>query len=280
MKKILITGAGSYVGESVKAFLLRWPEQYQVDTVHTKTDDWKCMSFSGYDSVFHVAGIAHIKETDENRELYYKVNRDMTVEIAQKAKEAGVGQFIFMSTMSVYGMETGVITKDTPTNPKNNYANSKLQAEKLINTFADKDFKICTLRPPMIYGKNCKGNFQTVIKIIKKSPVFPNVCNQRSLIYIDNFSCFVKKVIDEELEGLYFPQNKEYMNTTQMATWIAEALGKKVFMSVVAGAGVKCIQPVVGLVKKAFGTLVYKDTEDFNFDYCIVDLQESVKRSV
>ncbi len=280
MKKILITGAGSYVGESVKVFLLQWPEQYQVDTVHTKTKEWSQLSFDGYDSVFHVAGIAHIKETRENRDLYYKVNRDMAVEIAQKAKESGVAQFIFMSTMSVYGMETGVITKDTPTNPKNSYADSKLQAERFINNLADECFKICILRPPMIYGKGCKGNFQSVIKIVKKSPVFPKVRNQRSLIYIDNFSSFVKKVIDENLEGLYFPQNKEYMNTTQMATWIAEKLGKKEFISVTAGVGIKCIQPVVGLAKKAFGTLIYKDTEDFNFDYCSVDLEKSIKRSV
>ena len=280
MKKILITGAGSYVGESVKAFLLQWPAQYQVDIVHIKTDEWKQLSFGGYDSVFHVAGIAHIKESDENRALYYKVNRDMAVEIAKKAKEAGVKQFIFMSTMSVYGMETGVITKDTPTNPKNSYGDAKLQAEEIISDLADTAFKICTLRPPMIYGKNCKGNFQSVIRIVKKSPVFPKVRNQRSLIYIDNFSCFVKKAIDEELEGLYFPQNREYMNTTQMAIWIAETLGKKVFISVIAGAGVKCIQPVVGLAKKAFGTLIYKDIEDFNFEYCIVGLEESIKRSI
>lgn len=280
MKKILITGAGSYVGESVKAFLLQWPEQYQVDAVHTKTDEWKQLSFDGYDSVFHVAGIAHIKETRENRDLYYKVNRDMAVEIAQKAKESGVAQFIFMSTMSVYGMETGVITKDTPTNPKNSYADSKLQAEKLINDLADECFKICILRPPMIYGKGCKGNFQSVIKIVKKSPVFPKVRNQRSLIYIDNFSNFVKKVVDEKLNGLYFPQDREYMSTSQMAIWIAERLEKKEFLSVVAGVGVKCLQPVVGVTRKAFGTLIYKDTEEFDFDYCIAEIKQAVERSI
>jgi len=280
MKKILITGAGSYVGESVKTFLLQWPEQYQVDVVHTKTDDWKQLAFDGYDSVFHAAGIVHIKENSENKQSYYDVNRDLTCEIAKKAKLEGVRQFIFISTMSVYGMETGIITKDTPTNPKNSYGDSKLQAEKLLNQLVDDCFKVCILRPPMIYGKGCKGNFQTVVKIVKNSPVFPEVNNHRSLIHIENFAGFVKKAVDEDLSGLFFPQNEEYMNTSQMVRWIAETLGKKCFSSAILGLGVKLMLPLSRTAKKAYGSLIYKDLEVFDYDYCSIGLEESVKKSV
>ncbi|MBR5858876.1 MAG: NAD-dependent epimerase/dehydratase family protein, partial [Clostridia bacterium] len=182
MKKILITGANSYIGTSFETYLKEnFPDDYVVDTVDMIDGTWHEKSFAGYDSVFHVAGIAHQKETKENAHLYYEVNRDLAIEIAKKAKDDGVKQYIFLSSMSVYGVETGVITKETEPNPKSNYGKSKLQAEQGISSLASDDFKVCILRPPMVYGRGCKGNFQTVVKIVKKSPVFPNVKNKRSI---------------------------------------------------------------------------------------------------
>lgn len=119
MKKILITGKNSYIGESVENWLLKEPDKYKVDTVDMKDGSWKEKDFSEYDVVFHVAGIAHIKETSDNQELYYKVNRDLAYETAQKAKQGGIKQFVFLSSMSVYGVETGVINKNTPVCPNN-----------------------------------------------------------------------------------------------------------------------------------------------------------------
>ena len=86
MKKILITGQGSYIGESFKNYVLNNYTDYTIETVDMLTDKWKETDFSGYDAVFHVAGIAHIKETKENASLYYKVNCDLAYEVANKAK--------------------------------------------------------------------------------------------------------------------------------------------------------------------------------------------------
>jgi len=116
LKKILITGANSYIGTSFEKWMGQY-EGYEIDTVDTKNNKWKEADFSKYDVVFHVAGIAHIKETKENAHLYYEINRDMTVEIANKAKENGIKQFVLLSSMSVYGMVTGIITKTTKPNP-------------------------------------------------------------------------------------------------------------------------------------------------------------------
>ena len=128
MKKILITGANSYIGTSFEKYLKEnYPDEYIVDTVDMIDGSWREKSFAGYDSVFHVAGIAHQKETKKNAHLYYEVNRDLAVETAKKAKSEGVKQFIFLSSMSVYGMDTGVITKETKPNPKSNYGKSKFQ---------------------------------------------------------------------------------------------------------------------------------------------------------
>ena len=280
MKKILITGANSYIGVSFENYMKQWADEYSVDTVDMIDGTWREKDFGGYDAVFHVAGIAHKKETKENAEIYYKVNRDLAVETAKKAKEDGVKQFIFLSSMSVYGMDTGVITKDTVPTPKSNYGKSKLQAEEGINALSSDDFKVCTLRPPMVYGKDCKGNFQTVVKIVKKSPVFPRIKNERSMIYIDNLASFVKLCVDRELCGLYFPQNKEYVTTVDMAKGIAAKLEKKRYFSYLLGCGVFVLRPFVSMAKKGFGTLTYLNTEELDYSYCVVDNEESIKRSI
>ena len=261
MKKILITGANSYIGTSFEKFINEnFNEDYQVDTIDMIDGSWRKKSFAGYDVVYHVAGIAHQKETKENAHLYYEINRDLAVEVAKKTKADGVKQFIFLSSMSVYGMDTGVITKETKPNPKTNYGKSKLQAEEQIVNLRDEAFKVCVLRPPMVYGEGCKGNYNTIIKLVKKFPFFPRVNNKRSMVHIDNMVLCIKKTIDEGLNGLYFPQDNEYANTTKMAKQIADSMGKKIYMSYLLGLAVICLKPFNRTVKKAFGSLIFKDT--------------------
>lgn len=280
MKKILVVGKNSYIGKSFGEFLQQWPDQYHVDAISVRDDSWRTLSFNGYDCIFHLAGLAHIKETHENRHLYYEIDRDLPIEIAKKASLEGVKQFIFMSSMSVYGLETGVITPETIPSPKTNYGIAKIQAELAIKALEHDYFKVCILRPPMVYGKGCKGNFNGVVRLVKMLPIFPKVNNKRSMLYIENLCSFVKKVIDEEYTGLYFPQNREYMNTTQLAKWISDGIGKKVYMSLMLGLGVRLLQLVSAKSRKGFGTLIYKGLEKHNFDYCTGELEESVKRSV
>ncbi len=263
MKKILITGANSYIGTSFERYINdNFANEYSIDTVDMLDGSWREKDFSGYDVIFHVAGIAHQKETLENEHLYYSVNRDLAVEAAAKAKSDGVGQFIFLSSMSVYGKESGVITKDTSPAPKSHYGKSKLEAEEGIWTLNNDAFRVALVRPPMVYGKDCKGNFQTVIKIVKKFPVFPKVKNSRSMIYIDTLCQHIKECVDNGTSGIMLVQNFEYMNTSEMATVIAEKLGKKIYLSRLLGFAVKMICPFVSKANKAFGTLVYeKDGE-------------------
>lgn len=260
MKKILITGANSYIGTSFEKYIKdNFSDQYQVDTIDMIDGSWREKSFAGYDSVFHVTGIAHQKETKENAHLYFEVNRDLAVEVAKKAKDEGVGQFIFLSSMSVYGMDTGVITRETKPNPKTNYGKSKLQAEEQIVVLRDKTFKVCVLRPPMVYGDGCKGNYQTIVKIVRKFPVFPRVNNKRSLVNINNLVLFVKNLVDENGDGLFFPRDKEYIRTIDLAKEIAKEKGKRIYLSYLLGFVVIIFRPFCGKLKKAFGNLIYKD---------------------
>lgn len=256
MKTILITGANSYVGTSLEKWLSKWPEDYTIDTISVREDKWKSYDFSRYDVVFHVAGIAHIKETKENAELYYKVNRDLAYEVAKRSKKSNVKQFIFVSSMSVYGMEIGVISRDTVPKPKSNYGKSKLQAEELIEQLQDFNFRIAVLRPPMIYGEGCKGNYVRLEKFALKSPVFPKIENKRSMIYIDNLCEFVKGLIDEGSNGLFLPQNEDYVCTSDMVRDIAEVHRKKIYMIKLFNPLLKVLK--VSTVSKVFGNLVYE----------------------
>lgn len=281
MKRVLITGANSYIGTSFEKYINEnYPDDYVVDTVDMIDGSWRSMSFAGYDSVFHIAGIAHQKETKKNAHLYYQVNRDLAIETAKKAKADGVKQFIFLSSMSVYGMDTGVITKETAPNPKSHYGKSKWQAEQAIGPLNAEDFKVCILRPPMVYGKGCKGNFQTVVKIVKKSPFFPNVKNERSMIYIDNLSEFVKLCVEEKSSGVYLPQNKEYVSTKDMARGIAKALGKKIYFDNVTGLVVRLLRPFFSVAKKGFGSLTYQNLEQNENTYCVLEFENSIVNSV
>lgn len=256
MKKILITGAKSYIGESVEDYLLQWPDLYDVTVKDTMGWNPATVDFDGFDVVFNVAGIAHIKETKENRHLYFDINRDLVVNIAKTAKEAGVRQFILLSTMSVYGLTVGHITKKTLTNPSSAYGRSKVEADEAIEKLTDNNFKFCCLRPPMVYGKGCKGNYQSLRAFALKSPFFPDYNNQRSMIYIGNLCEFVKIAIDYEKSGLFFPQNAEYVRTSDMVRLIADENGKKIRFTKAFNLAIR-IAPLK-VVKKVFGNLTYE----------------------
>lgn len=278
MKHILIAGAGSYIGSALEHRLD--PKEYRVSVLDVQDPSWEQADFSGFDTVVHIAAIVHQKERSDMEELYFRVNRDLALRCARKARAQGVGQFLFMSSMSVYGMDTGVITPDTVPAPVTFYGKSKLAAENLLRCEADDRFRVCILRPPMVYGPGCKGNFQTVVQLVKKLPVFPLVRNRRSMIHVDNLVEFIKLCIDRELEGLYFPQNREYVQTSHMAHCIAQKLGKRIFFSRLLGLGVLCIRPFVGTAKKAFGTLIYENTERHGYSYCVREQDSSIFHAV
>lgn len=320
MKRILITGAGSFIGTSFEKYIKNHPEssEYEISVMDTLTgrvvgencsasneidesresnettsdsaeifaspDAW---NFAGYDTVFHVAGIAHAdvgKVSKEGRELYRKVNTELAIETAKKAKAAGVKQFIFMSSAIVYGAsapigEGKVITKDTEPEPENFYGESKLNAEKgLLNFSKPQEFKIVILRPPMIYGPNCRGNYNSLRKFALKMPLFPRVRNERSMLYIDNLCEFVRLMIDNEESGIFHPANKEYSNTSEMVSLIAKEHGRKV--SLIGGFTwlLKIMSHFTGLVNKAFGNLTYApELTEYKANYRVVSLEESIR---
>ena len=283
MKKILITGAASYVGESVRRYILSTSSDFQIDAVDTMGDNWKKADYSQYDVVYHVAGIAHVNADPKMEALYYKVNRDLTIEVAKHAKAAGVKQFIFMSSQIVFhesqSLKTEVLTAQTKENPNGFYGDSKLQAELGIKPLEDKNFKVCILRPCMIYGPNAKGNFPRLAKLACKTPVFPCWHNKRSMLYIDNLAEFVKQAVLRELSGTYYPQNRELADTVEIIRFFAKAAGHRIWITRLLNPFVWLGSFVLQPINKMFATYYYDpEMSKMDFDYQLVSFEESLKR--
>lgn len=285
MRNVLITGAGSYVGESVRRYILSTSSDFEIDAVDTMNDAWKEADFSKYDVVYHVAGIAHVNADPKMEALYYKVNRDLTVEVARAAKAAGVKQFIFMSSQIVFhesqSLKSEVLTADTKENPNGFYGDSKLQAEKGLHELECDAFKVCILRPPMIYGPNSKGNFPRLVKLAQKTPLFPAWHNKRSMLYIDNLAEFVKQAILRELSGTFYPQNHELADTVEIIRYFAKANGHKVWITRLLNPFVWLGSFILQPINKMFATYYYDpEMSHMDFDYQLVSFEESLKQMV
>lgn len=287
MKRVLITGAGSYIGTKVQEWLDKafdgTEKLFQVDAVDTINDNWKKADFSQYDVVYNVAGIAHVKAAKGDEPLYYAVNRDMVIKIAKAAKAAGVKQFIHMSSMIVYKevktLAGKQIHKDTIPEPNGFYGDSKLQGESGIRALADDSFKVCIMRPPMIYGPGCKGNFPKLMWLAQKTPVFPAWHNRRSMLYIDNLCEFVKQLILHKVDGTVYPQNAEYSDTVEIVRHFAKTNGKRIWITRLLNPAIWLLGNHVRALGKMFSDSTYDmEMSQYPFEYQIVSFKESLKK--
>lgn len=283
MKKILIIGKNSYIGTNLEKWL--GTENYLINTVESRDNEWEKEDFSYYDIIYHVAGIAHVSSNPKMKELYYEINRDLPVRVAKKAKKEKVKQFIFMSSMIIYGEDAKIgkqkiIDKNTEKCPIDFYGDSKLQADEEIQKISDENFKTVIIRTPMVYGPNCKGNFPKLKKIAKISPVFPNIKNERSMIYIDNLCEFIKQIIDKEEKGVFYPQNKEFVSTKDIIYIMAKSMNKKIYLIKIFNPILSFLSKYIRYINKIFGNKVYKKEISGDFSYCVVDFEESIIKSI
>jgi len=299
MKKILITGKNSYIGNAVAAYLEEYSASentgcalYQVEKLSLRGEDWKTADFSGYDTILHVAGMAHAdvsKVSEETKQLYYQINAELPARVAKKAKAEGVKQFIHLSSVIVYGDSAGVgkekmITADTIPHPSSFYGDSKLKGEEKLQAICSEDFKVAILRLPMVCGKGSKGNYPILAKMAGKTPVFPNIRNKRSMIYIENLAEFIRLLAEKGCGGLFFPQNEEYVITARMVQLIGVAKGKKVRLWGVLNPFVWLASKLPGgvgaLANKAFGSLTIEQGLSGHDEYAYqkYSLEESIGR--
>ena len=257
-KKILITGINSYVGNSFAAYC---KDDFDIDKISLREDSWQKIDFSQYDTILHVAGIVHNSEIAD-KQRYKQINTDLALDVAQKAKNEDVRQFIFLSTMAVYGEigslnECVVIAKDTKPSPDDFYGDSKLQAEIKLKALESDAFNVAIIRPPMVYGEGSKGNYPKLVKIAKYAFIFPDIDNKRSVISIVNLTKKISDIIEGNQNGLFLPQDDEYFCTSQFIKSYRDSLGKKTYLTKVFNPLIRLMAKNVGFVNKVFGGLVY-----------------------
>ncbi len=277
MKRILITGKSSYLANQFRSFL-SGNENYQIDLISVR-EGWKDSDFSSYDVVVHMAGLAHSSPKDDEKEKYYAINRDLAIEVARKAKQDGCAQFVFMSSVIVYGSHHTLITKDTPLCPDNFYGDSKKQAEEGILPLQDESFHVAVIRPPMIDGPGSKGNYRLLSRFSCVTPFFPNVYNERSMLYVDNFCACLKGMIDTGAVGIFLPQNKEIVSTVRLVKEIAKVHHHPLVV-------LKGLNPFISVLRKkslfnkVFGSLVIDPVlSKFDFEYQIVPFELSIENT-
>lgn len=294
---ILVTGANGFIGEALVSSLLSTSHkpiacvrqlvkptldcEYRFIDKLDSTTSWYDL-LRDIDVVIHCAAIMPTKKKSRSDiDKAKEVNEAASLNLAQHAMQQGIKHFIFLSTMSVYGLNTGHITASTPLNPNTPYGQSKAKAENALKALSSEEFVVTIIRPPMVYGPNCKGNFKALYKIANIAPIFPKVNNKRSAIFIDNLSAFIKIIIDNKIEGTLFPQNSEYLNTSEAVSLLAKASSKKVYISKLAGFGINLLKPSP-IIQKAFGSLTYDPNlpgGPNDLEYNIVNFKDSVKKS-
>jgi nucleoside-diphosphate-sugar epimerase len=284
--RILITGKNSYIGNSVKAWLNQREPSFIVDEISLRNLDLHNISFKEYDVIFHVAGIAHISSNRKLIPEYFKVNRDLAIEVARKAKQEGVKHFIFTSSMAIYGDDRQIgdftpIDLNNP-NPTNPYGQSKLEADIAIQKLQTNNFSISILRIPMVYGKTAKGNFLKLVNVSNKLLIIPKIKNKRSVLHINNLSELVSLVIAKKLNGLFYPQDQNYFDTTKFITLVRLSNGKKTlkipFLSLILIFIAFFIKPV----NKIYGNKFYDQSlslvKNINYQkYSIDDVIKELK---
>lgn len=264
--KIAITGKNSYIGNNICKFLNSREHIAHTISVRNDIDN---IDFKDIDAIIHCAAIVHKKEY-EFKEQYEKVNYNLTVDLAKKAKKMGVKQFVFLSTMAVYVNNVEKISKNTPLKPVTLYGKTKLMAETELNKFADDNFTVTIIRPPMVYGKNCPGNYAKLSNLAKKLPVFPKVNNKKSMVYVVNLAFLITSLIENNIGGTFMPMDNKYTSTSYMV----KTINKKIRLSKLLGITINIFKNI-SIIKKAFGTLYYDESCATKINY--IDFEKAIE---
>lgn len=285
--RVLIVGKNSYIGNHIDEWLsAKGIDVIQLDVL---TPEWKTFDYGSFDAIVHVAGIVHRPDC-QDWNLYKSVNCDMPIEIATMAKKQGVKTYVYFSTMGVYDAKKSlkgcVIDCNTPViNDSNSmYGRSKLMAEERLNELRDECFDIAIVRPPSVYGKDCKGGYITGFKsLASKLPFIPKAYEEakQSFIYIDNLSECVRLILENHLNGIFCPQDDEIPNANRLLEVICNGIGKKYRPSSFLGVLLRMFS-FVPLVNKAYGGISYsRELSDISgMNYKVVSFEEGMRRTV
>ena len=227
MSNILITGANSFVGTNY----IRYSKYKKIREVCLLENKPENLDFTGVDVVLHVAAIVH-QEKKFHESEYFRINRDLCLEVAGRAKDAGVKQFVFLSTIKVYGeFKSGISiwNENSECYPEDGYGRSKYEAELGLLKLGSRDFIVSIIRTPLIYGIGVKANMLSIITLVDNIPVLPfgKVNNKRHFTYIENLVKLIDRIIERKASGLFIAMDTRSLSTTELVELISDGLGKK-----------------------------------------------------
>ncbi len=276
MKRVLIAGANSFLGDNTREYLERYSD-YCVDVLDMTNPKWRETMFSQYDVVFNVCAIVH-RPNEKNKSLYFEVNRDLAFEIASLAKKSGVKQFIQTSTNGVFGIDVGIMTVESLYNPKTLYETSKYEADCLLETLRDETFNVCIIRPPLMYGNGCKGNFPKLEEFALTKSFFPSLKNKKDFIYIENMADFVKFAIDNNLNEICYPRDPVVASTSQLVELIAKLNNHKMRLISFFNPFIKLIYKTSHSLRVVFGDCYFEGVTSSIKWIPPFSLEEALKR--
>lgn len=255
--RIFITGENGYISNRLYNELKLKNENYIVYKKSVREESLNQLSFTDIDVVIHLAALVHKKESNYSESQYFNVNTILTEKLATKAKCEGVKQFIFISTMAVFGKLEGSINSKSALVPKTLYGKSKFSAEEILKKLQDESFRVAIVRPPMIYGPSCPGNYALLSKLSKKTFIFPQVENKRSMLFVDNLNEFIYQLIQNRDYGVFHPQDPQYIKTSSLVWEISKVYGNYIYFSKMAGKLLKMLIGKRSIYNKVFGDLYY-----------------------
>ncbi|MGL5964897.1 MAG: NAD-dependent epimerase/dehydratase family protein [Fusobacteriaceae bacterium] len=261
-KKLLITGASGFIGSN---FIKKYSSEYDIVEVCLIEKTPEELDYKDVDTVLHLAALVHqMKGAPEER--YFEVNTELTKRLAISSKNGGVKHFVFYSTVAVWGTHgyfdhNKIITLETPLNPTTPYAQSKLEAEKILEDLKDESFKISILRPPMVYGKDCPGNMKRLEKLVDYLPILPfdNDENLRTIVHVDKLLEETDRIIKNELEGIFIPRDEKDVSIKEILEYIFREKKKKKILIKIPKFIIKILGAIKPrIIESLYGSLSFR----------------------
>lgn len=229
--KVTITGASGFVGKNLSVYL----EQHLVETdsLSLRDTSWKTYLNKEVDAIIHLAGKAHDTSNTAGAEEYFKVNRDLTIELFKEFLGSSIQDFFYFSSVkAVADRVDGILTEDINPEPLTPYGQSKLEAEQyLLAQNLPEGKRLFIIRPCMIHGPGNKGNLNLLYKIVEKGIPWPLAAfsNKRSFLSIDNLSYLIHNMLlNKQLKSsVYNFADDEALATNDLVKLIATSLNKK-----------------------------------------------------